>query len=112
MFQLGDQPSLGRDAFSVAPGVFSPCPSDSHSPGPPTRRTLSGMDRSTCVSLVRTLEDDPSRVPAYFSALEEAIRWLMDATFESTDPDAKVRLAFTEMRARLVWERFRKMNAN
>ena len=70
------------------------------------------MDRSTCVSLVRTLEDDPSRVPAYFAALEEAIRWLMDATFASNDPDEKAGLAFTEMRARLVWERYRKMNAN
>ena len=70
------------------------------------------MDRSACVSLVRTLEDDPSRVPAYFAALEDSIRWLMDATFTSNDPNEKARLAFTEMRARLVWERYRKLNAN
>ena len=56
------------------------------------------MDRSECVNLVRTLEDDPSRVPAYFSALEDAIKWLMDTTPKTTDQDEKVRLAFTEMR--------------
>ena len=70
------------------------------------------MDRSACVNLVRTLEADPSRVPAYFAALEDAIRWLMDTTPKTTDQDEKVRLAATEMRARLVWERYRKMNAN
>ena len=70
------------------------------------------MDRPTCVNLVRTLEADPSRVPAFYTDLEAAIRWLMDTTFETADQDEKVRLAATEMRARLVLERFRKANLN
>ena len=75
-------------------------------------RYTHGMDRSECVNLVRTLEEAPSRVPPYFAALEDAIRWLMDTTFTCDDPDERVRLAFTEMRARLIWERYRKMNVN
>ncbi len=44
--------------------------------------------------------------------LESAIRCLLDTTFESKDPAEKTRLEATEMRARLVLERFRKGNAN
>ena len=51
------------------------------------------MDRPACVSLVRSLEDNPSKVPAFYSSLEAAIAWLMDTTFKSTDPDEKVRLS-------------------
>ena len=65
------------------------------------------MDRPTAATLVRALEADPSRVPAFYTDLEAAIRWLMDTTFETTDQDEKVRLAATEMRARLVLERFK-----
>ena len=70
------------------------------------------MDRPTCTSLVRTLEADPSRIPAFFTDLEAAMRWLMDTTFESEDAVEKTRLAVTEMRARLVPERYRKGNVN
>ena len=70
------------------------------------------MDRPACVSLIRTLEADPSRVPAFYTDLEAAIEWLMDTTFEATDQDEKVRLAATEMRARLVLERFKMANVN
>ena len=44
------------------------------------------MDRPAYVSLVRALEDDPSRVPAFYVQLEAAIGWLVDTMFESTDP--------------------------
>ena len=70
------------------------------------------MDRPTVAKLVRTLEADPSRVPAFYIDLEAAIEWLMDTTFETKDQDEKVRLAATEMRARLVLERFKKANVN
>ena len=45
------------------------------------------MDRPTCTSLVRSLQADPSRVPAFYTDLEAAILWLMDTTFETTDQD-------------------------
>ena len=62
--------------------------------------------------MVAELERDPERLPAYYGELESAIRWLMDLTFESKDPHEKTRLAATEMRARLVLERFRNQNVN
>ncbi len=70
------------------------------------------MDLNRCQHLVAELEHDPEQVPAFYGELESAIRWLMDTTFESKDPAEKSRLAATEMRARLVLERFRKGNAN
>ncbi len=76
------------------------------------RCILSRMDRRACVKLVRCLEDDASRVPAPCVQLEVAILWLMDTTFTRTDPNEKTRLALTELRARKVLERFRKMNKN
>ena len=39
------------------------------------------MNTSRCQFLVAELERDPDRVPAYYSELESAIRWLMDTTF-------------------------------
>ncbi len=70
------------------------------------------MDRPTCVSLVRNLEDDPSRVPAFYNQLTGAIRWVAGAMYKSFDPFEKALITATEMRARRVLERFRKMNAN
>lgn len=60
------------------------------------------MDLSRAVRLIKSLERDPEHVQSYFSDLEAAIRWLMDATFEATNPKEKARLAATEMWARLV----------
>ena len=45
-------------------------------------------------------------VPAHYGQLEWAIRWLMVTMFESENPAEKTRLAATEMRARLVLERY------
>ena len=70
------------------------------------------MDIARCQQLVGDLEADLSRVPAYHTELEATIRWLMDVTFTSTDPKEKARLAATELRARLVLERFRKAGVN
>ncbi len=70
------------------------------------------MNLDRCQRLVAELEHDPQQLPAFYIELESAILWLMDTTFESEDPDEKSRLAATEMRARLVLERFRKGNAN
>ena len=67
---------------------------------------------SDAKSLIADLERHPRRIELFSADLEAAIRWLMDTTFESNDADEKARLAFTEMRARLVWERYRKVNAN
>ena len=38
------------------------------------------MDRTTCTNLVRALEADPSRVPAFYTDLEAAFRWLRETT--------------------------------
>ena len=70
------------------------------------------MNLAFCESLIRELEERPGRVPVYHSDLEEAIAWLMDATFEATDPKHKARMAGVEMRPRLVLERFRKQSWN
>ena len=70
------------------------------------------MNLDCCKTLIAELEHDLERLPAYYGELESAIRWLMDTTFESKDPAEKTRLAATEMRARLVLERYRKGNAN
>ena len=70
------------------------------------------MDVTRCQFLVAELECDPDRVPAYYSELEPAIRWLMDTTFASTDPKEKTYLASIEMPARLVLDRWRKGNRN
>ena len=61
-------------------------------------------------ALLADLEQDPEQVPACYTELESAIRWLMDLAFESKDPHEKTRLAATEMRARRVLERLRKQN--
>ncbi len=60
------------------------------------------MNLDRCKTLIAELEHDPEQVPAFYSELESAILWLMDTTFESTDPADKTRLAATAMRARLV----------
>ena len=70
------------------------------------------MNASSCQSLVAELERDPEQVPAYHGNLESALKWLMDATFKSTDPKEKTYLASIEMRARLVLERWRKGHRN
>ena len=70
------------------------------------------MDLSRCQALIANLERHPQRLPAYHGELEAAINWLMDRTFESTDPAEKTRLAALELRARGVLERFRKANMN
>ncbi len=71
-----------------------------------------GVNLACCQSLVRELERYPTRVQAYYGDLEAAIAWLMDVTFKATDPNEKRRLAATELRARLLLERFRKRDAN
>ena len=54
----------------------------------------------------------PKGLPVYYAELEAALGCLMDATFEATDANEKARLAATEMRARLVLDRFRKAEVN
>ena len=71
---------------------------------------LMNLDR--CKTLIAELEHNLEQLPAFYGELESAIRWLMDTTFESENPAEKTRLAATEMRARLVLERYRKGNAN
>ena len=70
------------------------------------------MNLARCRKLASDLEDGPDRLRAFYSEVEEAIRWLMDETFASKDNDEKVRLASTEMRLRLVLDRFRKARVN
>ena len=70
------------------------------------------MNLDRCKTLIAGLEHNPEQLPAFYGELESTIRWLMDTTFESEDPAEKTRLAATEMRARLVLERYRKGNAN
>ncbi len=70
------------------------------------------MNFTRCQRLVAELEHDPEQVPAFYGELESAIKWLTGTTFESENPAEKTRLAVTEMRARLVLERYWKHNAN
>ena len=65
-----------------------------------------------CESLVRELERDPKRVPAYHGELVSAIEWLLHNTYLEADPDKKTRMAATKLRARLVLRRFRGAHAN
>ncbi len=58
---------------------------DTEAPG----GTLPTVDLSRVAKLIRSLERDPERVQTYYGELEAAIRWLMDATFEATDPNEK-----------------------
>ena len=93
MSACGASSSTGRNGIvcrnaAIAPEICYPTP----------------MNASRCQFLVVELEADPDRVPAYYSELESAIRWLMDATFTSTDPKEKTQFASIEMRARLVLE--------
>ena len=70
------------------------------------------MNLAHCQSLVRELERQPSRVPAYYGDLEKAILWLMDATFASEDKHERVLMAATEMRGRLLLERWKRQDRN
>ena len=70
------------------------------------------MNLTHCKQLVSGLEADPQRLPAFYCEVERAITWLMDATFESKDKGEKQRLAMTEMRLRLVLDRFKKERVN
>ena len=65
-----------------------------------------------CESLLRELERNPKRVPAYHTELVSAIEWLMDNTHLEADPDKKPRMAATEMRARLVLKRWKSSDVN
>ena len=38
------------------------------------------------LALIADLERDPRRLPVYHGELEAAVSWLMDRTFEGTDP--------------------------
>jgi hypothetical protein len=70
------------------------------------------MNLNHCKTLIAELENDPQQLPAFYGELESAILWLMDTTFKSKDAAEKSRLAATEMRARLVLERFKKLGTN
>ena len=70
------------------------------------------MDLPACQALIKELEADPSRLPMFHAEHERDIAWLMDTTFESTDPEEKARLAAMELRARGVLERYRLQNVN
>lgn len=65
-----------------------------------------------CESVVRELERDPKRVPAYHGELESAIKWLMHNTYLEASPDKKTRMAATELRARMVLKRYRGADVN
>jgi len=47
-------------------------------------------------------------IQLYAKRLETTIAGLMDATYESADPDEKQRLAALELRCRLILDRWRK----
>ena len=70
------------------------------------------MTTSNVESLARTLERNPSRLPAFHDALVDSIDWLMDATCAASDPDDRARLACMGLLARGVLERFRLANVN
>ena len=65
-----------------------------------------------CKQLVSDLEADPQRLPAFYCEVEQAIEWLMTATFESKNKGEKQRLSAVELRLRLVLDRFKKERAN
>ena len=66
--------------------------------------------------LFETLEADPAKLPAYYLHLENVIAWCMDEIHRlaksGEDDEPKMKLVALEYRARLVWERFRKRDAN
>ena len=64
------------------------------------------------VSFVSGLEADLRPESLYRQTLEGIIAELVDATFESTDPNEKALLATVEMRARLILDRWKKLNLN
>ena len=70
------------------------------------------MDRCTCANLVRSLEDAPSKVSAFYATLAAAIRRQTASIYKTLDPFEKAGFAAMEMRARLVLEPYRKQNAN
>ena len=70
------------------------------------------MNLARCRELSSVLEAEPDRLPAFYSEVEEAIRWLMDETFATKANDERVRLAATEMRLRLVLDQIRTARVN
>ena len=70
------------------------------------------MNLVRCQQLAQVLESDTNQLPAFYVEVEQAIHWLMDATFESTDKVEKQSLAATEMRLRLALDEFRKARVN
>ena len=87
----------------------------------PARITNVSLDRNsgsrcTAISAIRHnqhVEHNP-RAPesVYRPVIEKLIAELMDATFEATDTDMKVRLASLELRARALLERWEVRGVN
>ena len=65
-----------------------------------------------CESIVREVEGYPTRLPAFYSELEAALRWLADATRKSENPAEKMRLAAAKTRVRLALKRHRRHGVN
>ena len=77
-----------------------------------TEKDRRNLNLAYCESIVREVEERPTRLPAFYVELEAALRWLTDATRKSENPAEKMRLAATKTRVRLVLERFRKASVN
>ena len=70
------------------------------------------MNLARCQQLAQALESNPDQLPASYLEVEQAIYWLMDTTFESTDNGEKQRLAAVEMRLRMALDVYRKARVN
>ena len=75
-----------------------------------TEKGRRNLNLAYCESIVREVERYPTRLPAAYSELEAALRWLTDATRKSENPAEKMRLAAAKTRVRLALKRHRHVN--
>ena len=47
------------------------------------------MNLTRCQQLAQAVESDTDQLPVFYNEVEQAIHWLMDTTFESTDKGEK-----------------------
>ena len=87
----------------TAPRTLATHPGDSK----PANDHNHPMDLEDAIATISHIEHNPlAPESVYQPAIETIIADLMDATFEATDTNTKVRLAGLELRARAVLERW------